>query len=82
LLLSPTAVAFFECVSSIERNLLLRITIEITHSKCFGFVFPRFHAYFSLQTAVFVGGGVKVFLPPGFWYHSYATEKIIGVGLV
>jgi len=40
LLLSSTAIAFVECVSSIEHTLLLRKITEVTHSKCFGFVFP------------------------------------------
>jgi len=36
LLLSPTNVAFVECVSIIERTLFLRKITEVTHSKCFG----------------------------------------------
>jgi len=79
-----TAVAFVECISSIERTLLLQNITEVTHSKCFGFVFfSRFHAYFSTSnSAVFVGGIAKIFLSPSFWHPSYTIDKIIVVGLI
>jgi len=49
LLLSPTAVAFAGCICIIEQR-----TTELTNSKCFGFVFLRFRAYFSIQTLQFL----------------------------
>jgi len=37
---------------------------EVTHSKCFGFAFPRFRAYFLLQTLQFLSVGAKnIFCP-------------------
>jgi len=44
--------------------------------------FPRFRAYFSLQTLQFFDGGAKIlyFYPRGTWYPSYASDKIIEVG--
>jgi len=66
-----------------ERILLLR---KITESKCFGFVFSALSClFFTSNSAVFVGGDAKILpppSPPGACYPSYATDKIIGVGLV
>jgi len=61
LLLSPIAVVFVECVSSIERT-LLRKTTEVTHPKCFGFVFSALSCLcFTSNSAIFVGGAQKYF---------------------
>jgi len=54
-----------ECVSSIERTLLQRKTTEVTHTKCFGFVFSRFRVYFSLRTLQFLMVGGKIFFASG-----------------
>jgi len=84
-LLSPTALAFVECVSSIKRTLLIRNIAEVvTHSKCFGLFFSALSClFFASNSGTFVGSCAKIFLPPGVWHpYSYATEKIIGVGLV
>jgi len=35
------------------------------------------YLFFTLNSAGFVGVGAKIFLFPGVWYPSYATEKII-----
>jgi len=37
---------------------------------------PHVYAYFSNQTAVFVGGGGKIFLPPGSGYPRYAPGNV------
>jgi len=75
LLLSPTAVVFVKRVSSIERNLLLRKITEVTHNVLILF-FPRFHDYFfTSNSVVFVGGGAKIFLPPGA-YSNQASPLI------
>jgi len=80
LLLSLTAVVFVECVSSIERTLLQKIT-EVIHSKCFGFVYSVLSClFFTANSAVFDGGNAKIYFAPGAWYSPYATNKIIGVG--
>jgi len=42
--------SFVECVSGVKR-----ILTEIINSECFAFC-----AYFSLQTAVCIGGGAKI----------------------
>jgi len=81
MLLSPNAVDFVECVSSIERTLLLR---EIRRSNiqyiCFGFVFSALSCLSSLQTLQFLlVWAQKYFLFPSDWY-PIATHKIIGLG--
>jgi len=45
--------------------------------------FPRFCAYFLLQTLQYIlAGAQKYIFTPGAWYPSYATDKITRVGLV
>jgi len=83
LLLSPTAVAFVKCVYSIERTLLLRKITDVTHCKCFGFVFSAFSCLFShLKLCSFCWCEQKIFCPraPGFLVTT--TDKIIVIGLV
>jgi len=60
------------------------VLIMETGYKCFWFCFfLNFRAYcFTSNSAVFVGGGANIFLPPGAWHPSYTTDKIIGVGLL
>jgi len=66
LLLSPIAIAFVQCVSSIERTLLLRKIREVTHSKCFGFVFSALSCLFFISNStVFIGRGANIFFDPG-----------------
>jgi len=73
-LFSLTAVAFIECVSSVERILLRKIT-AVTHSKYFGFVFSALSAYFSLQTLPICWWGAKIFFAPER-LHILATPLI------
>jgi len=47
-----------------------------------GFVFSALLClFFTSNFAIFVGGGAKIFSAPGAWNPSYATDKIIAVGL-
>jgi len=78
LLLSPTASAFVECVSSIERTLLLRKITEVTHPNCFGFIFSALsYLFFTSNSAVFVGGAVEIHFAPGAWYTQKGLQAPI-----
>jgi len=64
LLLSPTAIAFVEHVSSVGRTLLLRKITDVTHSKYFHFAFSALSSLlFTSNSAVFLMGGKNIFAP-------------------
>jgi len=85
----PSIVTFAYCCSfrrmrfSIEHILYYFEKTEVIHSKYFGFVFSALSClFFTSNSALYIGRGVKIFFTPGAWYPSYATDKIIWVGLV
>jgi len=83
LFLSPTSVASSSAFLALNVLYYFQIITEVTQTNVLVLFFSALLRLFSLQTLeVFVGGGTKYFLPPAAWYTSYATEKIIGVGLV
>jgi len=56
--------SFVECVSNVKRILLLRKITKVTNSKCSAFAYSALlRQFFSSNSAAFVGGNAKIFLP-------------------